>query len=356
MLSRRNLLWSSLAMGAAALDLPSRTIAQVAAASPELSAVELAPGVHALIAPAGRVWCNLAWVVFKDYTLVLDGGTRSEAEAVLPVIRSTTDKPIRLVLNTHHHGDHSYGNAFWVENGATIMGNTRIAEQFARAEPARLHSWPALKLKASFAAEMAKTHIHPASVLLPSHSVFDDGHQRVELLHFGPAHTAADTVAWLPKQRILFTGDVVVNGPFNVMWDAHVLSWIDFLAKVASLGASEVVPGHGPITSGAVVGDQRAYFVAVRDAVQAIVTAGGGADAVRAAVPRTRKALLADKRIARFTITDDTFLPDLFSLSGQMGRFYTELSGKPYVAVGSLEHRYSAEVANLCCAALRITA
>lgn len=340
------------------IDLPIRASAAIGADGPKakLVPVELSPNVWALLAPAGRIWCNFAWVAFKDYTLVLDGGTHLEAEQVLPVIRSTTSRPVRLVLNTHHHGDHSYGNDFWVQNGATVMGNTGIAKEYARVEPFRLHSFPARKLKATFAAEMAETHIHPPSVLLPSHTAFDDGNQRVELLHFGAAHTSADTIAWLPKQKIVLTGDVAVNGPFNVMWDAHVMSWIDVLSKIEQLGATTVIPGHGPIADGSLIGDQRAYFVALRDTVRGIVAGGGDADAVRAAVPKTRATLLANKRVAKWTIKDDTVLPDLVSLSGQMGRFYTELTGKLYIAAGSPEHRHAAEIANLCCAVFGITA
>lgn len=192
-------------------------------------------------------------------------------------------------------------------------------------------------------------------MLLPSHTVLDDGNQRVELLHFGPAHTIDDTMAWLPKHKILASGDVVCNGPYNVMWDAHMLSWLDVLARTQRLGAKTVVPGHGPNGSGAIVGDQLAYFDAIHREVRGIVAAGGTADTIRAAVPRVRKALLADKRIARYTILNDTFVPDLVSLSGQMGRFYTELTGRQFVVAGSLEEQYMAEITNMCCAALRVS-
>jgi cyclase len=318
----------------------------------KLTPVELAPGVFALLAPPDRIWCNMSWVVFKDYTLVIDGGTHSQASEVLPVIKSTTDVPVRLVLDTHHHGDHSYGNNFWFENGATIMGNAGIRSAYARLEPERLHEWPAEKLRPSFAAELAETHLHPPSLLLPTGTVLDDGNQRVELLHFGPGHTKDDTLAWLPNQKILATGDLVVNGPFDVMWDAHVLSWISVLDQVEALGAETVIPGHGPIGDASTIVGQRAYFIAIREAVRKIVEDGGDAASVKAAVPEMKQALLGDDEIARWTITDDTLLPDLFSLAGQMGRFYSELCGKPYVSAGSLEARYAASVANIGCATL----
>jgi cyclase len=360
MLSRKNLLFSSMALAAAAVaesakpvfgQTPSGTTPE-----PKLVPVELAPGIFSLTAPLGYAWCNATWVVFRDYTLLLDGGTRFEAQHLEKVIGTTTTRPIKLVLNTHHHGDHSYGNEYWVSRGATIMGNTNIVAEYKRVEPKRLENFPAQRAKAAFAAELAVTHLHPPSVLLPAHTAFDDGNQRVELLSYGPAHTNADTMAWLPKHKILAPGDVVVNGQFNVMWDAHVLSWMKVLEQTRLLGAKTVVPGHGPNGPGSIVDDQLAYFTAIHNAVRNIIASGGTADSVRAAVPSVRKRLLADRQIARYTILNDDFLPDLVSLSGQMGRFYTALTGRNYLVAGSLEEQYRAEITNMCCSALHISA
>jgi cyclase len=359
MLSRRDLLLSSMVLGAAAaVESAKPAFGQTPSGTgpdPKLVPVELAPGIFSLTAPAGYAWCNATWVVFRDYTLLLDGGTRFEAQHLEKVIGTTTTRPVKLVLNTHHHGDHSYGNEYWASTGATVMGNTNIVAEYKRVEPQRLQSFPAKRVKAAFAAELAVTHLHPPSVLLPSHSVFDDGNQRVELLSYGPAHTNADTMAWLPKHKILAAGDVVVNGQFNVMWDAHVLSWMQVLKQTQQLGAETVVPGHGSTGPGSMVNDQLAYFVALHDTVRDIIASGGTADTVRASVPSVRKRLLANRQIARYVILNDDFVPDLVSLSGQLGRFYTALTGRPYLVAGSLEEQYMAEITNMCCSVFHVT-
>jgi cyclase len=164
------------------------------------------------------------------------------------------------------------------------MGNAGIVAEMARVEPARLHSYPATALVPAFAAEIAATQPKPPTLLLSTPAVFDDGVQRLELMYLGDAHTAVDTVAWLPKHRVLVTGDVAVNGPYNVMWDAHVMSWIDVLTRLNGLGAQFVVPGHGPFGTGSIIGDQLAYFSALRDAVKAVVEQG----AMR--LPSTRRS------------------------------------------------------------------
>src|ERR1051326_9466999 len=67
----------------------------------------------------GHGHCNNGWVVFEDYVLVIDANFPSGARETLVQIRKITDKPVRFAFDTHHHGDHAYGNQFWVENGAT---------------------------------------------------------------------------------------------------------------------------------------------------------------------------------------------------------------------------------------------
>ena len=67
----------------------------------------------------GQGHCNNGWIVFQDFVLVIDANFPSGAQGILPKIRAITDKPIRFAFDTHHHGDHAYGNQLWVENGAT---------------------------------------------------------------------------------------------------------------------------------------------------------------------------------------------------------------------------------------------
>jgi cyclase len=355
-LSRRDLLSGTAAFVSAAAVSSSPAFAQSPAPAKAPMPIEIAPGVFTLIEPGGHIWCNVAWVVFRDHTLVLDAGSLSEGQTYLPIIQATADKPIRFVLNTHHHGDHSYGNEFWTNHGATVMGNARIVGEFERDEPWRLNHFPVIEPADLWKAEVAATHVQPPRLLLSSPTVFDDGTQRVELLHLGAAHTAADTLAWLPKQKILVTGDVVVNGPYNVMWDAHVLSWIDVLAKAEALGARLIVPGHGAPGPGSIVGDQRAYFVALRDAVKAVVARGGDARDVRASLGSIEQSLLADPRIQHWVVPVKFPIPELLTLSGQLGCFYTELTGKAYAAADSLEYLQARALAGLCCGALKVLA
>jgi cyclase len=78
--------------------------------------------------------CNNGWVIFKDYVLVVDANFPSGAQTILPKIRALTSRPIRFAFDTHHHGDHAYGNQVWMENGATPLAHTGVIEEMKRYE------------------------------------------------------------------------------------------------------------------------------------------------------------------------------------------------------------------------------
>src|SRR5262245_58372031 len=94
---------------------------------------EIAPGVffrYSSISPTDFSifgGSNNIWVVFEDYVVVVDANFPKEAGDVLEAIKKTTKKPVRYVLDTHHHGDHAYGNTVWAKAGAKVVGQTNCA-------------------------------------------------------------------------------------------------------------------------------------------------------------------------------------------------------------------------------------
>src|SRR5678815_1831763 len=93
--------------------------------------------------------------------------------------------------------------------------------------------------------DVAASKLKYPSVLFPSEMIFDDGKHRVELRYFGVAHTHGDGFAWLPKEKILFTGDACVNGPYNYVGDGDTRQWVRTLEAARKLGPRVIGPGHG---------------------------------------------------------------------------------------------------------------
>ncbi len=154
---------------------------------------------------------------------------------------------------------------------------------------------------------MAKSRLHLPDVFFADSLVFADGTHRVELRWPGVAHTRGDTLVWLPRERILFTGDVCVNGSFNYVHDSNLSGWIAALEGAKKLGPVRVCPGHGPIGGPEVIADQEEYFVQVRRGVQRLMATASTAEAIRQAAPGLAAALRRNPQIGRYVPTDHYF-------------------------------------------------
>lgn len=259
--------------------------------------------------------CNNGWIVFKDYVLVIDANFPSGAQNVIPKIREITDKPIRFVFDTHQHGDHAYGNQTFADQGAVPVAHEGVLEAFRKFEPDR---WNDLaKNRKDVAASKPKA----PSLLYKREMIFDDGEHRVELLHFGVAHTHGDGFAWLPKEKILFTGDACVNGPYNYAGDGDIGQWINTLAAAQKLGAEKICPGHGPSGAGDVIEDQRNFFIALRDGVKAWKDSGKSSAQAKDSIKDLSEALRTNEKIARYV---GSFFND------QVEKAWKELGGDPF--------------------------
>jgi glyoxylase-like metal-dependent hydrolase (beta-lactamase superfamily II) len=273
--------------------------------------------------------CNNGWIMFEDYVLVVDANFPAGAKLIISKIRSLTDKPIRFAFDTHHHGDHAYGNQVFVENGGVPVAHTGVIEEMKRYETGYYDHKPgAWENAAKDRADLRTTKLKPPSVLFSKDLFFDDGKHRVELMYLGVAHTHGDAVAWLPKERIVFTGDVCVNGPYNYVGDGDVGKWVVTLDAVKKLGAKLVCTGHGPRSVASVLDDQQAFFKALREQVGAHMAEKSPEEA-KAQIDSIRATLKGNAQIARYVSergADDGF-------PAQVGKVYEELTGKKLVAL-----------------------
>jgi glyoxylase-like metal-dependent hydrolase (beta-lactamase superfamily II) len=252
--------------------------------------------------------CNNGWIVFEDYVLVIDGNFPSGAKEIIPKIKAITDKPIRFAFDTHHHGDHAYGNQVWVEIGATPVAHVGVIEEMTKYETGFHGGKPGRwEQAAKLRPDVAASKLKPPTLLYRTEMIFDDGRRRVELLHFGVAHTHGDGWAWLPKEKILFTGDACVNGPYNFTGDGDIGQWIKTLDAAKKLGAKTVCPGHGPVGGPELLEDQQAFFVALTEEVKKF--AGKEPDEVKAAVGGIKEALDDRKEHALAHESDLRFRP-----------------------------------------------
>src|SRR5437870_4181634 len=124
---------------------------------------------------------NNIWIVFDDYVLVYDANFPKEAGDVIAAIKQTTDKPIRYVVDSHHHGDHAYGNAVFAQNGATVVAQTNCARLLRVNGPQEFAD--AGKGKEG-RKDVADSYLKQPDLIFDEKLVFEDKKQRVELLFF----------------------------------------------------------------------------------------------------------------------------------------------------------------------------
>ena len=221
---------------------------------------EIAKGVYFYFGDElKRKPANCVWVVFNEYVLVIDANYPWGATEIISEIKKTTDKTIRFVFNSHYHHDHSFGNCVFVDSGAAIVSTSETAREMRTVGQ---KEWD--QRSGYSGANMDGYRREFPSVLFDSKMIFDDGVHHVELIKMGPAHTGGDGVAWLPKEKILITGDLFVNGnPWgNNVGDPDVNyeRWFNVLDTLASWKPLIVVPGHGELGSTENLKQQRLYL------------------------------------------------------------------------------------------------
>jgi len=202
---------------------------------------ELADGVFALTAEGDP---NSGVVIGDDSVLVIDArATPVMAQELVARIRTITDKPIRHILLTHYHAVRVLGAAGFEERVNVIASDvTRdmIVERGAQDMASEIQRFPRL-----FRARETIPGLTWPTVTFHQEMTLWLGSREVRIIHAGRGHTRGDTVAWLPKEKVLFSGDLVEFGATPYCGDAHFRDWPSTLDRLETLSAEKLVPGRG---------------------------------------------------------------------------------------------------------------
>ena len=258
-------------------------------------------GVHEDFAPGNRGGiANLAFVVGGSAVAVVDsGGSRAEGDGLLAAVRARTPLPVAYVINTHLHPDHVLGNAaFRGETRVAFVGHERLGRRLADAGPHYLASMRRILGEAVFAG----TEVVPPTLAVQGRLELDLGGRTLELRAWPTAHTDTDLTVLDRATGTLLAGDLVFLERIPVL-DGSLKGWLGALDELAGIGASRVVPGHGPASSPwpDALGPQREYLTGLRDGVRRALARNLTLDAVvrEIPVPAARGWLLAEENHPR---------------------------------------------------------
>ncbi|RIV81109.1 MBL fold metallo-hydrolase [Aurantiacibacter xanthus] len=234
---------------------------------------DIGNGLYGYVQPDGTWgWSNAGLVTSRGQTLLID------TLMSVPLTRAMLDdfarveggEKVDLLVNTHANPDHFFGNG--VVEGAEIIGTRAMRAEMAHFDPRALATlsatWQEWGEAGEFLFETMGRQFDFSGVdelTLPTRT-FDDrllltvGDKRVELVDLGPAHTLSDTIAWVPDDKVVFTGDLLFNEGHPVLWAGPMSRWIAACRFIEELAPEVVVPGHGPICGVEGVVRMREYF------------------------------------------------------------------------------------------------
>jgi glyoxylase-like metal-dependent hydrolase (beta-lactamase superfamily II) len=196
---------------------------------------------------------NTTALITNEGVVLVDDKFPQDADNIVAEVKKLTSQPIKYVINTHHHGDHSGGNPKLQQLGAQIVSSEQSRQNMVDGKQPGL-----------------------PNVTFERHATIYLGGKKAELYHFGRAHTDGDAVVLFPAQRALAAGDMFTNGDdvpelIDYSGGGSGKEWTSTLDSALKLDFDRVVPGHGPVTNKQQMQKYRESTLALRNRVHEMI-------------------------------------------------------------------------------------
>jgi cyclase len=305
---------------------------------------DIGNGAYAWMQPdGGWGWSNAGLITDGGESLLVDTlFDLPNTREMLAAMRKAAPKAastIGTLVNTHHNGDHCYGNE--LVGAGEIISSAHACEEMKRESPAVIQGF----MKAAPGLGQLGTYIQHCfgafdfdgiTQTLPTKTFSGRmtkqvGSKRVELIEVGPAHSGGDILVHVPQDRTVFTGDILFIEGTPIMWAGPIANWIAACDAILALDCETVVPGHGPITDARGVKAVRSYLIYIRDEAKKRFDAGmPAAEAARDIALRDYDSWGDAERIAVNVsslyreFSHDHTAPDVAGLFGQMAQIWND--------------------------------
>ena len=249
----------------------------------QLETKELAPGIYGLLSNKPPV-DNSGFVVGEHGVLVIDAHLNGAmAGQIQTAVRQVTNKPILYVVNTNYHGDHTFGNYAFPQE-TLIVAQQKTAESMRDFEREKQFLLPIVDNDPTVFGDV---RLRLPDLVFDQYLELDLGGRVVELYHFGHGNTPGDTVVFVPEARIAWVGNLIVGeGSIPFLIEGGAGAYLETMAKFThTLEVGKIIPGHGLLTSGAILGRYLPYLSELIESVRKAIRAGHSLEEAIATTP-----------------------------------------------------------------------
>jgi len=210
--------------------------------------------------PAFSYGANAGIIIGKNSILVVDTlVSAKEGNRLLSDIRAVSDKPIRYVVNSHYHLDHTFGNAVFAGLGTDIISHVNCAEAMKKSAVDTLANANAYGLTPE---DMEGTKLAYPNITFTDKVGLYLGGLQVDLIYISPSHSKGSIIVQVPAEGVVFAGDSLFTDFHPYMADGDIANWQEALDSIIALNADKIVPGHGPLSTNKDLVDMKAYIAA----------------------------------------------------------------------------------------------
>lgn len=217
-------------------------------------------------------------IIMKDYVIIIDAGQEPESgKYIVDKLRKITDKPVKYLVITHYHDDHIMSVPWFKKQGAVVIGHSETERILKEMGHKLINNRIKLfgKRRPELKEILKDAVIDHLDLTFEKKMTIGRGKDRVELLYLGPARTPGDLFLWLPKEKILFTGDAINKSVQPIHYDyPNIAQWTAALSTALDIGAETYIAGHGKPFKSDTVREIINYYSDLRKGVKAYIDKG----------------------------------------------------------------------------------
>ena len=202
---------------------------------------------------------NAGIIIGKDFLVAVDAlMSAKEAQRFIKDIRKISNKPIKFLIDTHYHSDHTLGNVEFAKLGAIIISQENARKNMEKAGAGMVQHAEKSGLSPQ---DLKDTKVTHPTLTFKERVTLYLGNNKVEIIYPGPAHTSGNVIVYVPREKVLFAGDLLFTDFHPYLGEADIAGWVKVLDRLMAMDVTKIIPGHGPLSTKKDLADLKTYLL-----------------------------------------------------------------------------------------------